>query len=140
MRRIGRRRILGGVACLLALVGVTSCDGDTTGLPPTGHEASLVRVENASASLMTDVTVYLPEDRTLTAASLAPGARTEYREVPTAYRIATVSGHLEGDPFRIQVIDFVGEEPLGEGEFTYVLDVFDPSSTRPSVTLTLRED
>lgn len=138
--REGRSLWTTGLA-VLAAVGMAACDGGvTTGFPPTGHDPSLVRVENASESVLSDVTVYLPDDRTLTAATLGPGERTAYELVPTAYRIATVSGLLEGEPFMIQVIDYVGEEPLGEGEFTYVLDVFDPDSTEPSVTLTLRED
>lgn len=141
MNPMRRMRMPGALVCLLAVVGFTACDGgDTSGLPPSGHDPSLVRVENASESVMSDVTVYLPEDEILTAASLGPGERTAYREVPTAYRIATVAGRLDGEPFAIQVIDYVGEEPLGDGRFTYVLDVFDPNSTEPSVTLTVRED
>lgn len=139
MKRTTTRR-LGGGLLVLALAGLAACEGETTGFPPTGHDPSLVRVENASQSVLTEVTVYLPEGETLTATSLGPGERTTYREVPTAFRIATVSGRLDGEPFMIQVIDYVGEEPLGEGEFTYVLDVFDPSSTHPNITLTLRED
>lgn len=141
MRRSSKNRIPGGVIGLLAIAGFTSCDGgDTTGFPPTGHDPSHVRVENASQSILTDVVVYLPEDETLTADMLVPGQRTAYRLVPTAYRIATVTGLFEGEPFAIQVIDYVGEEPLGDGRFTYVLDVFAPDSTQPVVTLTLRED
>lgn len=97
-------------------------------------------MENASGSVLSEVVVYLPDDETLTAATLGPGERTPFRSVPTAYRNASVSGLRDGEPFRIQVIDYVGEEPLGEGRFTYVLDVFDPDSTQPTVVLTLRED
>jgi len=126
---------------VLAAVGLASCDeGAVSGFPPTGHDPSYVRVENASRSILSNVVVHLPEDETLTADMLVPGQRTAYRLVSTAYRVATVTGLFDGEPFALQVIDYVGEEPLGEGRFTYVLDVFDPESTAPSVTLTLRED
>jgi len=135
------RRWPAAVLAALTAAALASCDGGAVArFPPTGHDPSLVRVENASQSVLADVVVYLPEDEMLSAATLVPGDRTTYRLVPTAYGIATVTGLRDGEPFAIQVIDYVGEEPLGDGRFTYVLDVFEPESTAPSVFLTLRED
>lgn len=86
---------------------------------------------------MSDLVVHLPEE-TLRVDALAAGEASAFREVGTAFRIATTEGLVNGEPFRIQVIDHVGEEPLGAGRFTYVLVVTDPAG--PTVGLLLRRE
>lgn len=57
--------------------------------------------------------------------TLAPDAYTEYREYPIAYRYNYVRLTIAGDEFVLQPIDYVGETPLGPGQFTYEIDVAD---------------
>lgn len=126
-------RATGPLALVLAAgLALAACDD----LPLVGGSTEL-RVENGSELDMSGIVVFLPEER-LTADELPAGARTPYREVERAFRIATVDGVVEGEPFHLQVIDHVGEEPLGDGRFTYVLEVYamDP----PVVSLRLRRD
>lgn len=120
------------VPLLVGALALAACDD----LPLVGGSTEL-RLENGSELDMSEVVVFLPEER-LTADELPAGERTPYREVERAYRIATVDGKVEGEPFHIQVIDYVGEEPLGDGRFTYVLEVY--AVAPPGVSLRLRRD
>ncbi len=49
------------------------------------------------------------------------GAVTGYQTWKGAYRYSSVSLTATNKPLRIQPIDYVGETPLGDGNFTYVL-------------------
>jgi hypothetical protein len=52
---------------------------------------------------------------------LPMGATSGYQQMPYAYRYAEVELLAVGEKVQQQVIDYVGETPLGEGRFTYVL-------------------
>ena len=110
-RPMGLRGRLAAVC--LALV-VTACDT----LPFIGGNVQ-VRVENATALTFTEVRIYWEPMHTFS--DLAPGDRTAYVTVDRAYSIATVVAVTATDSTRIQVIDFVGEEPLDDGRYTFVL-------------------
>lgn len=98
--------------------------------------STLLRVENATEWTMEELIVYVTPP--IEVDRLEAGERTDYREVDQAYRIATVHVRIDGTPDGLQVIDFVGESPLGPGRFTYRLDVNgEPGS---SLILTLIED
>src|SRR5262245_36608806 len=51
------------------------------------------------------------------------GATTDYQTWNTAYRYAYVSLLADAKPMKIEPIDYVGETPLGDGYFTYVLTI-----------------
>lgn len=106
------------VAVCLVLV-VTACDA----LPFVGGDVK-VRVENATALTFTEVRIYWEPMHTFS--DLAPGDRTAYVTVDRAYGIATVVAVTATDSTRIQVIDFVGDEPLDAGLYTFVLFSPDP--------------
>jgi hypothetical protein len=57
--------------------------------------------------------------------TLGPDAYTEYREFTVAYRYNYVRLTIAGDEFVLQPIDYVGEQPLGLGDFTYEIDIAD---------------
>jgi hypothetical protein len=57
--------------------------------------------------------------------TLAAGDTTEYRDFGVAYSYNYVSLRIGVDEFVLQPIDYVGETPLGEGQFTYEIDVLD---------------
>jgi hypothetical protein len=102
--------------------------------PATGP--TLLRVENGTGWDMKELTVFVTPR--LEVDLLAVGERTGYQEVAQAYRIATVNTRIDNLPHTLQVIDFVGESPLGRGRFTYRLElVGDPGSP---LSLTLIED
>ncbi len=131
-----RLRFAGLVLTVGAGAAGSGCRG---GFTPDG-DTTLLRVENASQSVFTGLTVLLPGRDTIAVDSLFPGGRTPFRPVAKAYRIATSFGFVDGKPFRLQVIDFVGEEPLGSGRFTYVFGVGGTDTADPFVTFELRRD
>ncbi len=110
-----RRRIAAGCLALM----VTACDS----LPFVGGDVQ-VRVENQTALTFTEVRIYWEPMHTFSA--LAPGDRTAYVMVDRAYSVVTVVAVTATDSMRIQVIDFVGEEPLEDGRYTFVLFLPDP--------------
>ncbi len=52
---------------------------------------------------------------------LTAGASSAYGKVGLAYRYASVEVYVGERPYVLQVIDYVGETPLPDGHFTYVL-------------------
>jgi len=65
--------------------------------------------------------------------TLRSGERTEYRDFGVAYDYNYVSLEIDGMPFLLQPIDFLGETPLGPGNFTYEVGVLD--ATGSTVTI-----
>ena len=57
--------------------------------------------------------------------SLPAGAMSEYRDFGPAYRYNYVRVTVDGSLLTLQPIDYVGEDLLGEGEFTYQIDITD---------------
>jgi hypothetical protein len=98
------------------------------GCKPGAGGATLIRIHNASTydydELQVGQEVY---------GALPAGAYTEYRDFGTAYRYNYVLLRIGADEFVIQPIDYVGEEPLGEGTFTYEIDVVDYDSRNLSI-------
>jgi hypothetical protein len=94
------------------LLGLTGC--------PEPDGPSMIRIHNASSYDFEELQVGdhdfgpLPID-----------GYTEYRDFGTAYDYNYVSLTVAGDLFVLQPVDHVGEEPLGEGEFTYEIDIVD---------------
>lgn len=118
-------------AALILLLFLPGCSPTDLWNGPT-----LLRVENATEWTMEELIVYVTPP--IEVDRLEAGERTDYREVDRAYRIATVNVRIDGTPDGLQVIDFVGESPLGPGRFTYRLQVDgEPGS---SLILTLVED
>lgn len=82
-----------------------------------------VRVRNATPWTMTDVVVS-PNGGEIRVDRLAPGEASPYVRRDGAYRYGYVRVLTDGGRERkIIPIDYVGESPLPEGRFTYVLEV-----------------
>lgn len=96
-----------------------------------------VRVRNGSTLTFDEGILYTHRD-SIAFTSLGPGQATPYQETERAYRIATTQVVTGSDTARLQVIDFVGEEPLDPGRYTYVLSFFEGHPT--SLTLDLTRD
>jgi hypothetical protein len=60
--------------------------------------------------------------------------------VSAAYRSVTTQVVLDGDTLRLQVIDYVGEDPLAAGRYTYVLTVSGVGTATPVLRQLLRRD
>ena len=60
---------------------------------------------------------------------------TCYRSFDTAYNYAYIQIFIDDKEFKLQPIDYVGEQPLGIGNFTYLLDISDYRAGKVSITL-----
>jgi hypothetical protein len=112
---------------VLGLVLATSSCGSVL-----GFGSVEIRVRNASSLDFSSVVVTFP-DHTESYGALAAGQSTEYRAIGKAYRYAGIVVTVEGTSLALVPIDYVGEETLGNGEYTYELDV-----TAGAQSLTLR--
>lgn len=116
---------------LLLLVLFASCSGTDP-----AAELTLVRVENGTDRDVEELTVFTMPP--IEADLLEAGAVTGYREVEEAFRIATVHVRIEDVPHILQIVDHVGESPLGPGLYTYRLEL--EGGPGPSLSLELVED
>jgi len=86
------------------------------------ENATHIRIENASEVDFTSVRVAFPEAEA-NFGTISSGRRSEYQRVDEAYRYGFTKVEAEGETYRIQPIDYVGEEPLDPGRYTYQLDI-----------------
>ena len=81
-----------------------------------------VRVRNGSSLTLDEATVFL-FGGPLTVTDFQPGAVSDYRTVDKAYDYASALVVVGADSASIQVIDYVGEEPVDGGRYTYVVRI-----------------
>lgn len=81
-----------------------------------------IRIANASSFQFQRVDAVFPEDE-VSFGAIGAHRSSEYRRVSTAYRYAYIEVQVSGEELRIQPIDYVGEDPLDPGKYTYVLNV-----------------
>ena len=95
---------------------IAGCTTDSKIEPP--QESSTIRIHNSTGLYIDSLVVgnqrYIKIDT---------GARTEYRAFPGAYRYAYVRLYSPDMMLQILPEDYVGETPLGNGRFTYVLTI-----------------
>lgn len=65
------------------------------------------------------------------------GQSTQYKMFETAYRYAFIELEIEGNIYTIQPIDYVGETPLGNGDYTYQINANDSQDQYGKLSLIL---
>lgn len=93
-----------------------------------------IRVENATGHDITEVFVQGPEDEH-DYGKVKAGKKSEYQLYEKAYRYAFCTFEIGDQEFRIQPIDFVGEELLKNGKYTYRLMINDLETPWASMEL-----
>lgn len=101
-------------------------------------EGIQIRIENTSSYTYKDVLVKLSEDRHY--GTLAPGEKSAYQTFTTAYRYAYVELKIGDKTYVLQPIDYVGEEELKEGKYTYQISADNGSDQYGRLGLTFKED
>jgi hypothetical protein len=112
------------------LVVLLGCS-DITG--PSGNVQ--IRVANESSFAFQSVDVVFPHD-SVDYGTIAAHSTSSYRGVSTAYRYALIIVQVAGEELRLQPIDYVGENELLDGHYTYALNL----TIEGHLTLTFRED
>jgi hypothetical protein len=121
--------------CLGLALGLAECYVSGPGGPMGPVD---IRVRNASTEIMEDIVVGFPssvggnplapepvESGEVSYGTLPQGATTSYRRIQKAYRYAYVEAIVDGTTVKIQPIDYVGEDLLEPGHYTYELDYRD---------------
>ncbi|MFZ6053093.1 hypothetical protein [Halocola ammonii] len=102
----------------------TTCEEHTVAPCAVDTTQSNIRVKNVSDYDFCNVVID-PNGNLTNYGIIEKGETTCYRPFETAYRYAYVNLIIEEKEFILQPIDFVGEQPLGTGNFTYSIDVSD---------------
>jgi hypothetical protein len=113
------------------LLTAPGCDNP---LLPGGGDVR-IRIANLSSFPFERVDVVFPEDAVSYGAIPAHGL-SDYRDVSAAYRYAYIEVQIAGEELRLQPIDYVGENQLGAGKYTYALNV----TVEGHLTLQFQED
>lgn len=97
---------------LLILISVgMSCSSDDDN---TDNTEVNIRLRNVSTENFENVSVL-----SFSLENLDASETSEFRQFDRAYRIASVFLEINGEEFDLQIIDFVGESPLSNGDYTY---------------------
>lgn len=121
------------VLMLAALVW--GCEKEKAG--PTG-DGIQIRIENTSSHTYKDVVAKMDEDHSY--GTLKSGEKSAYQEFSRAYRYAYVELKIDGQLYVLQPFDFVGEEELKDGKYTYQISAEKLSSQYGTLNLTFKED
>ena len=108
---------------ILNLLGLAVLLGTTLACtsPATGRSERVeVRIANQSAQDFERVIVTFPSGA-VDYGRVQKGAVTDYRPVEQAYRIAQVEVLANGRTLTLQPQDYMGENPLTPGNYTYAL-------------------
>jgi hypothetical protein len=72
--------------------------------------------------------------------TVLPGTSSIYQSFDSAYSYAFVELEIEGATYTIQPIDFIGEEQLKPGYYTYIITANSSEERYGKLTIELRED
>ena len=119
---------------LVALFLFLTCQKETEN----STEGVLIRIQNTSKFSYQDIKVAVDEEKFYE--TLSPGASSAYQRFSKAYRYAYIELKINNKRYVLQPIDYVGEEELKDGKYTYQLNVEDTSSLNRQVNLTFKGD
>ena len=139
---MSKSKLLKCLVTVFMSISLISCSSDD--LPNcTEHEVTdcnevadkaNLRIKNTSQYDYCNVLVIL-ENQTVNYGNILSGNATCLVAFDLLYTYAYVQLFIDGNEFVIQPIDFVGEVPLPEGNYTYKINVPDSSGNMYSVEL-----
>lgn len=105
---------------------VSACSEDST--------KTNIRITNISKYDFCNV-VLDPVSGPVNCGIIKKGETTCYRSFDTAYHYAYIRFNIGDKEFKLQPIDYVGEQPLGIGKFTYAIDIHDYAAGKMDIGL-----
>ena len=94
-----------------------------------------IRLSNVSPFDYKNITV-----NTISFDQVNSGEKTAYKTFEIAYRYGFIELEIDGATHTIQPIDYVGETPLKNGDYTYQISANDSKEQYGKLDLTLVED
>ena len=84
-----------------------------------------IRIHNTTGVDLDAVVVYLPTAtrEAVDLGAVINGAFSAYQEVPTAYGVAEIHASGAAGSYSLRPYDYVGEQPMPEGKYTYRLGI-----------------
>ena len=98
----------------------------------------MIRIENDSDWTYLDLRVN-PYDEEMNYGDLGPGEVSDYKPFEIAYRYAQIQVRIDDAEYVLQPIDYVGETPLKNGKYTYIIGISDLNNPY-GLTLEFSED
>lgn len=123
---------------LMALFLLLGCQKEKETETAVPTEGVLIRIENTSKYNFKDIKVVINEERLYGA--LSPREKSTYQSFSMAYRYAYIELKIRDKLYVLQPIDYLGEEELKEGKYTYQLNVDNISSLGRQLDLTFKKD
>lgn len=120
MNRLFTLFLLLTIGTFLSGCGITDSDEKADGI--------YLRIANASPVEFNSVYVSFPGEET-TFERISSGNRSDYQKLDKAYHYGYIKVESEDKTYTLQPVDFVGEEPLRNGKYTYQLNIDGESLT-----------
>ncbi|WP_348799830.1 hypothetical protein [Flavobacterium adhaerens] len=97
-----------------------------------------IRISNVSPFNFQDIIVNTGSSNgNVNFGNLEAGEKTVYKEFDSAYAYAFIELEIEGKIYTLQPIDYVGETPLEDGNYTYQIKASDSENQYQKLSLTL---
>jgi hypothetical protein len=123
------------VALVMLAILNAGCSLSTTHSPkltPTPSQVSRLRIKNQGTLPIKRLSVLFPDDE-VEFGDVAAGATTDYKEVPHGvYHYSAFKLEVKGKMFTQVVSDWIGEQPMKEKAFTYMID-FSPNRDKSEI-------
>ena len=105
---------------------------------PENFDEIQIRISNVSGFNYENIVVNASGEN-ISFGNLNASTKSEYKTFILAYRYAYVEFQIDGETYTIQPIDYVGEEPLKKGKYSYEINV-NPNNQSQKVTLELKNE
>ena len=115
---------------ILLLILFTTCDTVDSDFDP---DSVYIRIVNASPIDFMSVTVRFPKSEH-TFGRVKSDRISRYQIFEEAYRYGYIEVKTERDTYVLQPIDYVGEQPLRSGKYTFKLDLWDQYVTLETIS------
>ena len=122
--------------CFLLIIGIFSgysCESDLVG------DQVQIRIKNISQFEYFDVKVNTSGGENFYG-TIKSNEYSDYNKFEFAYSYAFVELKIDEDTFTLQPIDYVGEEMLNSGKYTYEIDATSVGGQHERLSLKLVED
>ena len=119
---------------IISISTLFSCSSDDNNTPELN-----IRLSNVSQFEFQNIVVNTTTGNT-NFENISSQQKTSYKTFQTAYRYAFVELQIDGETYTLQPIDYVGETPLENGNYTYQIDANDSQEQYGKLSLTLIEE